>query len=132
MAKHYRSSPTPILAFINQLAKAIIAISHQLILLDGEIKALREANETLLKRRRAKRTRLQDSGPLSGEEARQLLAEKGVVEQERRDEGSGEGLAKRRKTSARLYSICRNTGYNARTCPEAEDISIASDCILVK
>ena len=38
------------------------------------------------KRHRAKRTRLQDSGPLTGKKASELLVEKGVVEQEGRDE----------------------------------------------
>jgi hypothetical protein len=50
--------------------------------LTGEIKALREANEALSKRRRAKRTRLQDSRPLSGEKAGQLLVEKAVLKEE--------------------------------------------------
>jgi hypothetical protein len=99
------------------------AVSHQLTLLSGRVKALEKANEALSKRRRAKRTRLQDSGPLTGEEASQLLVEKGIVEQEGHDEGAGEGLSKRHKTSARHCGICGKAGHNARTCPEAKDIS---------
>jgi hypothetical protein len=73
VSKHQGSSPTPILASVDQLAKATVSINHRLTLLTGEIKALREANAALSKRRRAKRTRLQDSGPLTGEKASQLL-----------------------------------------------------------
>jgi hypothetical protein len=127
VVKHQGSSPTPILTSVEQLAKATVAAGHQLTLLAAENKCLREANEALSKRRRAKRTRLQDSGPLTGEEASQLLVEKGVVEQEGRDEGAGEGSSKRRKTGARLCGICRKPGHNARTCPEAVDVGSLSD-----
>jgi hypothetical protein len=121
----------PILTSVDQLAKATVAVSHQLTLLTSEVKALRDANEALSKRRRAKRTRLQDSGPLTGEEASQLLVEKGVVEQEGRDEGAGEGSSKRHKMGARLCGICRKPGHNVRTCPEAIDVHSSSDSDLV-
>jgi hypothetical protein len=127
MIRHQGSSPTPILNSVDQLTKAVVANSHQLTLLTGEIKALREANEALSKRRRAKRTRLQDSGPLTGEEASQLLVEKGVIEQEGRNEGAGEGSSKRRKMDVRLCGICRKPGHNARTCSEAGDVDSSSD-----
>ena len=132
ISRHQGSSPTPILHSIDQLAKAIVAVGHQLTLLSNENKVLREANEALSKRRRAKRTRLQDSGPLTGEKASQLLVEKGVITQEERDEGAGEGSSKRRKASARHCGICRKAGHNARTCPEAIDVSSSSDSDLVE
>ena len=117
----------PIINSIDQLAKATIAIGHQLTLLTSELKVVQEANDALSKRRRAKRTRLQDSGPLTGKEASQLLVEKGVIEQEGHDEGVGEGSLKRRKIGARLCGICRKTGHNARTCPEAADADSSLD-----
>jgi hypothetical protein len=104
-----------------------VAIGHQLTLLSGEAKVLREANEAFSKRRRAKRTRLQDSGPLTSEDSSQILVEKGLVEQEGRDEGAGEGSSKRRKAGARHYGICQKAGHNARTCPEDIDASISSN-----
>jgi hypothetical protein len=131
VSKHQGSSPTPILTSVDQLAKATVSISHRLTLLTGEIKALREANEALPKRRGAKRTRLQDPGPLTGEEASQLLVERGVVKEKGRDGGAEGGPSKRHKTSARLCGICRKSGHNARTCSEAEDIddSLNSDML---
>jgi hypothetical protein len=119
---YQESSPIPILTSVNQLTKALVANSHQLILLSGEIKAPRKANEVLSKRQRAKRTRLQDLGPLTSEQAGQLLVERVVVEQEGRDEDEGEGLQKRQKTGAQLCSTCHKPGHNTRTCPEAVNI----------
>ncbi len=127
VTKHQGSSPTSILNSVDQLTKAAVAVGHQSTLLSSEIKVLREANEALSKRRRAKRTRLQDSGPLTGEEASQLLVEKGAVTQEGRDEGAGEGSSKRRKTSARHCGNCRKAGHNARTCTEAAAVDCPSD-----
>lgn len=37
VTRHQGSSPTPILASIDQLAKATVAVSHQLTLLNGEV-----------------------------------------------------------------------------------------------
>ena len=127
VTRHQGSSPTPIIAAVDQMAKATVAMSHQLTLLTSEVRTLREANETLSKRRRAKRTRLQDSGPLTGSQAGQLLEDKGVVEPNGRDEGAGEGSSKRRRTTGRVCGICRKPGHNARTCSQAVDISSSSD-----
>jgi hypothetical protein len=100
-------------------------------LMDDRIQALEQANETLSRRRRAKRTRLQDAGTLTGQDAINLMAERGVIEEERRDEGENERSSKRRRSGKRLYRICRKPGHNARTCPDAEDIDgeSDSDCI---
>jgi FtsZ-binding cell division protein ZapB len=127
VARHRGSSPTPIFTSIERLTKATIATSHRLALLSVEVQELREANNILSKRRRAKRKRLQDSGMLTGEEASQLLVEKGIIEEERRDEGREEGSAKRRQGGKRLCSICRKTGHNARTCIEDEEIDSSAD-----
>lgn len=127
LARYQRSSLTLIIISINRLAKATVSINHRLTLLTGEVKILQEANKALSKRRRAKKPRLQDSGPLTGKKASELLVEKGVVEQEGYDKGAGEGLSKRRKIGVRLCGICRKAGYNARTCSEAEDIVDLSD-----
>jgi hypothetical protein len=101
--------------------------SHQVTLLQAEVRTLQEANEALSKRRRAKRTRLQDGGAISGSQAREIMAEKGVVEEEGRVEEENEGSSKRRRTGSRLCGICRKPGHNARTCPEAREIDSSSD-----
>ena len=125
--RHQSSSPTTILDSIDKLTKAIVSNSHQMTLMDDRIQSLEQANEVLSRRRRAKRTRLQDAGVLTGQDAANLLAERGVVEEERRDEGENGRSPKRRRSGGRLCGICRKPGHNARTCPDAEDIDRESD-----
>ena len=55
------------------------------------------------------------------------MVEKGIVEVEERVEEENGGLSKRRRTGTRLCSICRKTGHNVRTCPEAGAIDSSSD-----
>jgi hypothetical protein len=127
IARHQSSSPTPILSAVDQLSKGMQVVSHQVILLKARVQTLENANEALSKRRRAKRTRLQDGGTVNGSQAREIMAEKGVVEEEGRVEEENEGSSKRRRTGSRLCGICRKPGHNARTCPEAREIDSSSD-----
>ena len=100
IARHQGSSPTPILQAVDQLTKAVVVVNHTVTLMAGELKQTREANEILSKHRRTKRSRLQDSGPLSGLQASQLLEEKGLVEQERCNNDEKEGSLKRCRITA--------------------------------
>ena len=129
--RHQSSSPTTILDSIDKLTKAIVSNSHQVTLLTDRVQSLEQANEVLSRRRRAKRARLQDAGVLTGQDAANLLAKRGLVEEERRDEGENERSPKRRRSGGRLCGICRKPGHNTRTCPDAEDIDgeSDSDCI---
>ena len=65
IANHQNSSPTSMLAAVDQLTKGTTAVMHQVALLRAENASLRKANEALSKRRRAKRTRVQLGGSLS-------------------------------------------------------------------
>jgi hypothetical protein len=127
IARHQGSSPTPILSAVDQLSKGMQVFSHQVTLLQAEVRTLQEANQALSKRRRAKRTRLQDGGAINGSQAREIIAEKGVVEEEGRVEGESELSSKRRRKASRHCGICRKTGHNVRTCPDAGEIDSASD-----
>ena len=69
IASHQNSSPTSMLAAVDQLAKGTTAVMHQLTLLRSEVSSLRKANEALSKRRRAKRTRVQLGGSLAVQDA---------------------------------------------------------------
>ncbi len=65
ISNYQGSSPTPMLAAIDQLAKGTMAMMHQVALLRAENVALHKANEALSKRWRAKRTRVQLGGSLA-------------------------------------------------------------------
>jgi hypothetical protein len=112
----------PILTAVDQLSKGMQAVSHKLTLVRSRLQHLEQANKALSKRRKTKRTRLQDTGVVTGSEARNIMAENGVIEEERRDEGENEGSSKRRRTSARLCSVCHQPGHNARTCPDDREM----------
>ncbi|KID81934.1 transposase [Metarhizium guizhouense ARSEF 977] len=65
ISRHQGSSPTSILAAIDQVAKGACGIMHRMALLQAEIGQLREANATLSKRRRARKTRLRQGDSMT-------------------------------------------------------------------
>ena len=83
---------------------------------------MQEANTALSKRRRAKKTRLQDRGAIDGSQAREIMAEKGIVKVEERVKEENKGLSKRRRTGTRLYNIYRKTGHNIKIYPDIGSI----------
>jgi hypothetical protein len=71
-------------------------MAHEMTLLSAEVRTLRAANEALSKRRRAKKARVHQGGALTVEDAQDIIAQKDVDKQVRRDVyaaggGRGEG-----------------------------------------
>jgi hypothetical protein len=60
-------------------------MAHEMTLLSAEVRTLRAANEALSKRRRAKKARIRQSGALIVEDAQDIILQKDVDEQVRRD-----------------------------------------------
>ena len=102
-------------------------MAHEMTLLSAEVRTLRAANEALSKRRRAKKTRVRQGGALIVEDAQDLLAQKDVDEQVRRDLVAERGNRKEGQSSLRRCGTCGNTGHNARTCQVDIDMSSSSD-----
>jgi hypothetical protein len=100
---------------------------HKLALLKAENQSLREANETLSKRRRAKETRLRQGGSLSQQDAEALQDDKDVVLQVEQETKASSGRKPREETRARRCGKCDKTGHNARTCQIIEVISREED-----
>ena len=98
------------------LAKGIEILAYEITLLTMENRSLCKANKALSKRRRAKKTRVCQGGALIVEDARDILAQKKVEEQVRRDKRSREGSQNKGQSTTRHYSTCGKTSYNARTC----------------
>jgi hypothetical protein len=120
---HQGSSPTPILDAVDQFAKGAKAMMHEVALLRSEVRILRDANEALSKRRRAKKTRVRNGGALTIGDAQDLLAQKDAdaqLEQETRQNG---GRKKRVESGARRCGTCGMTGHNARTCKNDIEMS---------
>ena len=110
------SSPTPIFNTIVSLAKGIEILVYQMTLLIAEVRILRKVNETLSKRRRAKKTRVQEGDILTREDTIDILARREAEKQAKRNiraervaQNTGQLIVKR-------CSSCKLTGHNARTC----------------
>ena len=98
-------------------------MAHQMTLMREELRTLRKANEALSKRRRAKRTRLQDGGSLNLEEAQVLIAAKEGKASKRQKVSEDGGEAEARLATQRRCGNCGKTGHNVRTCQEVEETS---------
>ncbi|SCO92528.1 related to transposase [Fusarium oxysporum] len=63
--RHQDSSPASIVNALKSSSKGTKAIMHQIAILKSENQILRQANETLSKRRRAKKSRLRNGGKMT-------------------------------------------------------------------
>ena len=98
------------------MAKGTERLAHENTLLSAEVRTLRAANEALSKRRRAKKARVRGGGALIVEDAQDIIAQKDVDEQVRRDVRAVGGSRKEGQPSRRCCRICGKAGHNARTC----------------
>ncbi|KAK1845368.1 pogo transposable element with krab domain [Colletotrichum chrysophilum] len=73
ISAHQGSSPTPIIAAVEQLSKGAQAMAHSITILTDRLRTLEDANVALAKRQWAKRSRVQLRGALSIEESQDLL-----------------------------------------------------------
>jgi hypothetical protein len=127
IAHHQNSSPTSIYEAVDHFAKGASKIMHQLVLLKAENQNLRQANEVLSKRRRARKTRLRQGGSLSQQDAEDLQEEKDVKQQVQQELKASSGRKPREETRARRCGNCGATGHNARTCDSIEEESEEED-----
>ena len=91
-------------------------------LLEGELTSLQRANDALSKRRRAKRTRIKQGGPLSLQEGQSIIDQRDSEQQMRQEMRKSGGQRKRVETKPRRCGRCGNIGHNMRTCQEDVDI----------
>jgi hypothetical protein len=121
--RHQSSSPESILEALKSLSKGTKAVMHEMALVRAELQDLRQANETLSRRRRAKRTRLQNRGVMTIEEGRtqidQLNVNAQVVAESSRNSSQGSSIRPR----VRRCRVCGKTRHNARTCQEEIQVS---------
>jgi hypothetical protein len=126
---HQGSSPTSMFSAVKQLAKGTELIAHRMTLMEDELRTLRKANKALAKRRRAKRTRLQDGGALTAGDAQALVAAKAAGGQQSEGGPSGGEPSEAGPATQRRCGGCGKTGHNIRTCHEVEEPTSEEDCI---
>jgi hypothetical protein len=116
--RHHSSSPESIIKALQSLTKAVKRNMHETTLIRSELRNLREGNEIISRRRRAKRTRLQKGGTMTVQEASQVIdqidVDKQVVAESSRNGGQGRSA----RPGIRRCGICGKAGHNARTCQE--------------
>ncbi|KAB2098612.1 hypothetical protein AG0111_0g13157 [Alternaria gaisen] len=114
--RHQGSSPTSIIAAINQLKKGAEIMMLSAELMRDRIASLEKANEAATKRKQRKKKRIQKQGVLTKGAGEDLLAQREADQQiayEERQGGERSGVS--RQALARC-SRCRETGHNSRTC----------------
>ena len=92
ISRGLNSSPTVVV--INQFKKGATVMIHRMSLLKTENRVLREANEALSKRRRAKKTRVQHTGPLTTQ-GKQDLEDQQAMEKQLMQENQRGGVVQR-------------------------------------
>ncbi|KAM9874243.1 transposase [Verticillium dahliae] len=116
IAHHQNSSPTSIFEAVDHLAKGSRGIMHKMALMQSEIMILRAANETLSRRRRAKKTRLRQGGSLTLAEGQDIQTQRDVEVQIKEETRRSSGQQQRTKPKERRCGTCGQPGHNARTC----------------
>lgn len=124
---HQRSSPTLLFETVKALAKGIERMAHEMILLSAEVRTLRAANEAFSKRCRAKKARVRQGGTLIVEDVQDIIAQKDVDKQVRRDVRATKGSRGEGQPSRRHCGTCGKAGHNTRTCQEDVNISSTLD-----
>ena len=121
--RHQSSSPASILEALKSLTKGTKAIMHKMSLLESEVQDLRQSNETLSKRRRAKRTRLRNGGKMTVGEGKDEINQKDVDAQVRAELSRSGDRGRSGAARERRCGICSKAGHNSRTCQIVVEIS---------
>jgi hypothetical protein len=109
------------------LAKSIERLAYEIIFLSIEVYIFRVANKTLSKYRRAKKTRIRQGNTLIIGDRQDILTQKDIDKQVRRDIYIERGSRKEEQLTRRRCNTCRKTSYNTRTCQIDIDISSLLD-----
>jgi hypothetical protein len=116
--RHQGSSPTSILEAVDQITKGAMKVMHKMVLIEGRVRELEAANAALSKRRNTKKRRIRAGGPLTIEDASDILAEKDVQGQLEEEIRAGGGRTRGAPPGSRRCGNCGKIGHNIRTCQE--------------
>ncbi|EGU72498.1 hypothetical protein FOXB_16994, partial [Fusarium oxysporum f. sp. conglutinans Fo5176] len=121
--RHQSSSPESILEALRSLQKGTMVVMYKVTLLAAENRELRQANEILSRRRKAKRTRLQNRGSMTIQEGEDLMDQMDVDMQVVAESWGSGGQRSSARPRVRRCGTCGKTGHNARTCQEGIEAS---------
>jgi hypothetical protein len=127
IACYQRSLLTLLFEIVIVLAKGTERMAHEMTLFSAEVRTFRAANEALSKRRRAKEACIRQGGALIVEDAQDIIAQRDVDEQVRRDLYIESSNRQEGQLSKRYWSTCNKARHNARTCQADIDICTSSD-----
>jgi hypothetical protein len=120
--RHYSSSPESLLEALHSITKVLMRKIQRTALLEAENWELRELNDILSRRRRAKNPRLQNKGRLLIQEGQGSIDQMDVDTQVVAESSRSGRIRRSVRPGIRRCSVCSKTGHNARTCqvvPEA-------------
>jgi hypothetical protein len=109
------------------LAKDIERLAYKIIFLSIEVRIFRAINKVLSKCHRAKKTRVRQDSILTIRDKQNILTQKDVDKQVRRDIYIERDSRKEEQLTGRRCSTCGKTSHNARTCQIDIDMSSLSD-----
>lgn len=115
---HKSSSPESIIEAVKYFEKGQSILLHKIALQEAEIRELRQANDMLSRRHKAKRTRLQRRGTMTIGNAQDLIDQIDVNTQVVAESSRSGDRERSQGQKPRQCSICGKTGHNARTCQE--------------
>jgi hypothetical protein len=116
-----------IFQIIVTLAKNIKRLVYEITFLLIEVCIFRAINKALSKCRRAKKTRVRQGGIFTIRDKQDILIQKDMDKQVRRDIYIEKNSRKEGQLTRRRYSTCGKTGYNTRTCQIDINMSSLSD-----
>ena len=114
--RHKSSSPTSIIAAINQFERGAGVMLYTATLLKGRVASLERANEAATTRKQRKKKRIQQRGTLSKAKGQEIIAHKEVEQQVERETRQSQARSGGRQQAIRRCTRCKETGHNSRTC----------------
>jgi hypothetical protein len=120
---HKSSSPESMLNAIGHFEKAASILIHKVVLLEDRVKQLDQENRIVGRRRRGKKNRLQRGGPLTIEDASQVINQMDVDTQVAAESSRSGGQGSSGQPRVRHCGTCGKAGHNVRTCQEVIEVN---------
>ena len=92
-------------------------------LLYKKVRTFRKTNQTLVKRRRTKKTRIRTRDVLIVKNVHSLIKQKEIVRQQSNERSVKGSITRDRSSGLQYYGRCDKTNHNVRICQEIKETS---------